>query len=61
MNRRYGGDNNNNEYNGSSGGGSEIEYNKNTYVPFLRNFIVNPLLGKTPQCCVFTIKLELFS
>jgi len=33
------GDNNNKEYNGSSGGGSDIDYNKNTYVPFLKNFI----------------------
>jgi hypothetical protein len=35
------GDNNNSEYRGSSGGGSEIEFNKDTYVPFLKNFIVN--------------------
>jgi hypothetical protein len=35
------GDNNNEEYNGSSGGGSDIEYNKYTYVPFLKNIIVN--------------------
>jgi len=33
------GDNNNKEYNGSSGGGSDVDYNKNTYVPFLKNFI----------------------
>jgi hypothetical protein len=35
------GDNHNQEYNGSSGGGSDIEYNNNTYVPFLKKFIVN--------------------
>lgn len=35
------GDNNNSEYRGSSGGGSEIEFNKDTYVPFLKNFIVS--------------------
>jgi hypothetical protein len=29
------------EYNGSSGGGSEIEFNKDTYIPFLKNFIIN--------------------
>lgn len=30
------GDNNDDEYSGSSGGGSFIEYNKDTYVPFLK-------------------------
>ena len=35
------GDNNHNEYSGSSGGGSFIEYNKDTYVPFLKKYIVN--------------------
>jgi len=35
------GHNNNNEYSGSSGGGSLIEFNKDTYVPFLKNYIVN--------------------
>lgn len=38
---RIWGNNNNNEYNGSSGGGSTINFNKNTYVPFLKNFITN--------------------
>lgn len=33
------GDNNNPEYNGSSGTGSFIDYNKNTYIPFLKKFI----------------------
>jgi len=33
------GNNNQNDYKGSSGLGSNIEYNKNTYVPFLKNFI----------------------
>jgi len=33
------GNNHNNDYNGSSGGGSDIDYNKNTYVPFLKKFI----------------------
>ena len=32
------GHNNDVEYNGSSGGGSDIEYNKDTYVPFLHIF-----------------------
>jgi len=35
------GDDNNPKYGGSSGSGSEINYNKNTYVPFLKNFIIN--------------------
>jgi len=35
------GDNKNNEYNGSSGGGSNIEFNIDTYVPFLKNYILN--------------------
>ena len=37
----YWGNNNNSEYKGSSGGGSYIEYNKDTYVPFLKKFIIN--------------------
>ena len=35
------GNNNNNYYKGSSGGGSTIDYNKDSYIPFLKNFIVN--------------------
>ena len=35
------GNNNNNEYSGSSGGGSEIHFNIDTYVPFLKSFIIN--------------------
>lgn len=35
------GDNNNNKYSGSSGGGSFIKYNEDTYVPFLKKYIVN--------------------
>jgi SAM-dependent methyltransferase len=35
------GNNNQEEYNGSSGTGSDIEYNVNSYVPFLKNFINN--------------------
>jgi len=35
------GDNKNSEYNGSSGGGSDIEYNKNNYIPFLKKFILD--------------------
>jgi hypothetical protein len=35
------GNNNHNEYNGSSGGGSDIDYNKNSYVPFLKKFILD--------------------
>jgi hypothetical protein len=35
------GDNCNPEYNGTSGGGSDIDYNKNTYVKFLKKFIID--------------------
>jgi hypothetical protein len=35
------GDNNDNEYRGSSGGGSVIKYNEDTYVPFLKKYIMN--------------------
>ena len=35
------GDNKNNEYKGSSGGGSDIKYNKDTFVPFLKKYIIN--------------------
>ena len=35
------GDNNNSEYKGSSGTGSEVNYNIDTYVPFLQKFIFN--------------------
>jgi hypothetical protein len=35
------GNNNKVEYNGSSGSGSSIEYNKDTYVPFLKKFIID--------------------
>lgn len=35
------GNNTNPEYSGSSGNGSFIEFNKNTYVPFLKKFIIN--------------------
>jgi hypothetical protein len=38
-NRNVWGNNNNSEYNGSSGGGSSVEYNKDTYIPFLKKFI----------------------
>jgi hypothetical protein len=33
------GDNKNNNYKGSSGNGSKLNYNKNTYIPFLQKFI----------------------
>lgn len=33
------GDNQNQEYNGSSGTGSDVDYNKYVYIPFLKNFI----------------------
>lgn len=39
-NNRWG-TNENSEYMGSSGGGSSIEYNQDTYVPFLKEFIVS--------------------
>jgi hypothetical protein len=35
------GNDNNNEYNGSSGCGSEISYNIDTYIPFLKKFILD--------------------
>jgi hypothetical protein len=35
------GNNNNPEYSGSSGGGSDINYNRDTYVPFLKKFIID--------------------
>jgi len=35
------GNNNNNEYKGSSGVGSCIEFNKDNYVTFLKNFIID--------------------
>ena len=35
------GDNKNDEYSGSSGGGSLIDYNKYTYIPFLKIFILH--------------------
>ena len=35
------GDNKNNDYNGSSGGGSDVNYNIDSYIPFLKNFISN--------------------
>ena len=35
------GNNNNTEYNGSSGGGSDIDYNKDNYVLFLKKFITD--------------------
>ena len=28
-------------YNGNSGGGSDVEYNKDSYIPFLKEFITN--------------------
>jgi hypothetical protein len=34
------GSNKNDEYDCSSGSGSSIEYNKETYIPFLKNFII---------------------
>ena len=39
--RQLWGDNKNTEYNGSSGGGSFIDYNKDSYVPFLKKFITD--------------------
>jgi hypothetical protein len=35
------GNNNNPEYNGSSGSGSDVNYNKDSYVPFLKKFIID--------------------
>jgi hypothetical protein len=39
--QRIWGDNNNKNYSGSSGPGSSLKFTKNTYVPFLKNFIIN--------------------
>ena len=33
------GNNNSSEYNGSSGGGSSVEFNRDRYIPFLKQFI----------------------
>jgi mannosyltransferase OCH1-like enzyme len=35
------GNNNNGNYNGSSGPGSDVDFNKETYIPFLQSFIIN--------------------
>lgn len=35
------GNNNSCDYNGSSGEGSNVDYNKDTYVPFLKKFIID--------------------
>ena len=35
------GNNGNQEYNGSSGNGSELDLNKDTYVPFLKKYIIH--------------------
>ena len=35
------GNSNNTNYNGSSGTGSAIDYNRNTYIPFLKKFITD--------------------
>ena len=35
------GNNNSNEYSGSSGGGSFVEFNNDTYVPFLKKYILD--------------------
>ena len=40
------GNNNDNEYDGSSGGGSTLEYNKNEYIPFLKNFLLKKNIKK---------------
>ena len=39
--RKIWGSNNNSEYSGSSGSGSTINYNKESYVPFLKKFITD--------------------
>ena len=38
---KHWGNNNALEYSGSSGGGSDIDYNKDSYVPFLKQFITD--------------------
>jgi hypothetical protein len=35
------GDNHNNKYKGTSGEGSAIDYNKDSYIPFLKKFIID--------------------
>jgi SAM-dependent methyltransferase len=37
----WGGNDHPSEYSGTSGGGSEINFNKDTYIPFLKDFIIN--------------------
>ena len=37
------GNNNIDGYNGSSGGGSSVSFNKDTYIPFLKKFILQKL------------------
>jgi hypothetical protein len=39
-NNRWG-NNNIDDYSGSSGGGSDIDYNKDSYIPFLKTFITD--------------------
>ena len=39
--RNLWGNNNISEYNGSSGEGSALNYNKDSYVPFLKKFITD--------------------
>ena len=49
------GDNYNPEYNGSSGRVSNLDYNKDTYVPFLKKFIVENKIKNIVDlgCCDF--------
>ena len=35
------GDNNNNNYRGTSGGGSDVDYNKDTYIPFFYDTLLS--------------------
>jgi hypothetical protein len=35
------GNNNSTNYNGSSGSGSDIDYNRHNYIPFLKKFIID--------------------
>jgi hypothetical protein len=39
--KKFWGNNQNDEYSGSSGVGSDINYNKDTYIPFLKKFITD--------------------
>jgi len=56
------GDNHNPNYEGSSGVGSKLWYNKNTYIPFIRNFLINNKINSVVDlgCGDFLIGEEIY-